>query len=176
RQRFSRGAIGRVARDPPALLPREPGEVRPRRPEAELVVKPDRAGRERLVVAEAELVGREVEGADAEPLTDECEQPVEDPRRFAPAEGLEDVVRDLAPVEEERGVSVADGDTVLQKQITIVGAEREAVRREEPEPGDLDSAPGLRDDDVVRVGEVEAVDLAVPNDDRGAGRVEEIRS
>ncbi len=148
----------------------DPGRARA---EAELLVEPPGAGVEGLVVAVAQLIGKDREGGSGEDEADRGQYPGIDLGRFDTAERLEDVESDLRRAEERAVQDIARRYAVLERQKGVDGLEQEAALGTHAEDRELQAVLPGHQSHVLGAAVGEGVEVAAAGDHGVARQLED---
>ena len=169
-QRRRVAAVRPVRGHPLRLARGEPARGGERGPEARPVVEPERAARDRLRVARAELVRIDDEPAAAVERAERAQHLRPQERGLAAAERVEDVDARVRLAKQRRDAAVADRNAIDEQQVARVGLERQPAFGRDADDGQRGAFGEVAPPDLVEVRIGHRIDLAAARGQRGARR------
>src|SRR5690242_19640751 len=132
-------------------------QIRPHTSETQLSIEPEGARSQSFFVILADLVGVNGDAQGAESLPQDPEHLRIDPCSFAIAVGIEGVESNFDPFEERDGLDVVDWDSVLQREPSLVGAQRKPLCGRQSPHENLDAAAHIELNNVVWISSCRSV-------------------
>src|ERR1700722_10061954 len=128
-QRRRRSLVLGIARDPLLLALYKLQQILAARPETQFPVKPESTRLNGFFVASSQLVGIHRNTLRARQADQTTQRLYVHPGDFTATKSVEDVKTQLHPLTQSCGLEVIDRDTVLEREPSDVGAQRQTPRR-----------------------------------------------